>query len=102
MDSKHNTTRRQSYASATFWGCQESEPMLSANASMPAEWARLISSTQSWTVYGYVFPTMKCATTYFGLPEEPDDALAAGAVDGVGVMELTVGVVVVNDEIESG
>jgi hypothetical protein len=73
------------YASATRAGCQESRPTLSAKASIPLDAASWISGerqavrwkscstasdyrplVQSATAYGYVFPTMKWATTYLG------------------------------------
>lgn len=56
------------YAFATCCGCQESEPTLRANASIPLADARAISFAQLATVYGYVLPTIWWATTYFGVP----------------------------------
>ena len=41
--------------------------MFRAKASMPAAFAWVMSLNQSSWVYGYVFPTMWWATTYFGV-----------------------------------
>lgn len=46
------------YASATFSGCQESGPMLSAKPSIPPALASRISAFQESRLYGYVLPTI--------------------------------------------
>jgi hypothetical protein len=63
--------------------------MFKAKPSMPDEWARVISSVQSTSVYGKVLPTIWWAITYFG-----DPLAAAGGWEGWGIDPVADGIVV--------